>query len=101
MSSFLQHAEEILRTAQQGGEEDCELAILVGWDGGIHMLSEPGWELEPLRLDHGAQAAYRVVRKGGRVRLEARSAGQSCVSETERGALPPWGATCDFPLFCR
>jgi hypothetical protein len=92
VSPFLQHAEEIFRTARQGGEEDCELAILVGRDGQIHMLTEPGWELEPLRLDRGAQAAYRVVRKGGRVRLEARSAGQSCVLEAERPAA------CNFPL---
>ncbi|HYW48832.1 MAG TPA: hypothetical protein VE959_38570 [Bryobacteraceae bacterium] len=85
MSRFLKHAEEIFATAREGGE-DCEFAILVGGDGGIHVLAGSGWELEPLRLHHGAAAAYRVTRTGGRVRLEARSAAESCRLETRAAA---------------
>ena len=82
MSVFLRQAEEIFQTARQGGRDDGELAIVVGYDGGIRMFSGREWALEPLRLHHGARAAYRVTRSAGRVRLEARSAEESCVLES-------------------
>jgi hypothetical protein len=83
VSRFFQHAEEIFQTAQ-AGRDDCELSILIKPDGGIHVLEAPDWALEPLRLHHAASAVYRVSRRRGKVRLEARSAGESCVME----ALP-------------
>src|SRR5689334_8480888 len=114
VSAFLKDAEEIFQTARQGRAEDCELAILVSRDGGIHMLPASGWELEPLRLHHGALAAYRVSRAGGGVRLEARSAGESCVLQStvlpagvrQPGVLPSGGgparsALPDFPQYLR
>ena len=94
MSSFLQRAEEILETASCGGHEDCKLSILVGRDGGIHMLSDSDWELERLREHHGAGQAYRVNRSSGHVQLEARAMGRQCWLRAEtpahvlRGALP-------------
>jgi hypothetical protein len=86
VSPFLQHAEEIFSTALAGGPGDCEWALLVSPEGGIHMLAANGWQLEPLRIDHGAREAFRVTRSGGRVRVEARSAGGSCFLES--GAAP-------------
>lgn len=98
VSAFLKDAEEIFQTARQGGREDCELAILVGRDGGIHMLAGSGWELEPLRLHHGAKAAYRITRNGGGVRLEARSADEACLLQAK--PAQPWRATLpDFPQY--
>lgn len=82
MSSFLRDAEEIFETASQG-REDCQLAILVGRDGGIHMASDSGWDLDCLRQHHGASRAFRVIRTGGRVHLEARETGQSCTLRSE------------------
>ena len=100
VSPLMKHAEEIFTAAREGGREDCEVAILVGRDGGIHMLPASGWELEPLRLHHGAQAAYRISRGGGGVRLEARSAGESCVLES--GKAPPARSPLrDFPQYLR
>ena len=94
MTSFLQHAEEIFETASHSGREDCKLSILVGRDGGIHMLTDSDWELERLREHHGAGHAYRVSRSGGQVQLEARAMGRQCWLRAEtpghvlRGALP-------------
>ncbi len=99
MNPFLQHAEEIFATAQGGGSEDCELAILIGRDGGIRMLAPGGWNLEGLRLHHGAEEVHLVQRRGGRVRLEARSRGESCVLETSRGERTMGGALADFPRY--
>ena len=99
MSPFLKHAEEIFRAAQEGGPDDCEMSILVSRDGGIHMLAGDDWGLEPLRMHHGARAAYHISRKAGGVRVEARSADESCLMEKRQPAhrlpaMPP-----DFPQY--
>jgi hypothetical protein len=98
VSAFLKDAEEIFQTAREGGREDCEWSILVGRDGGIHMLAACGWELEPLRLHHGAKAAYRVTRSGGGVRVEARSADEACLLQA-KPARPRRAALPDFPQY--
>lgn len=99
MSAFLKHAEEIFATARTAGGEDCELSILVNREGGIHVIAGGDWQLESLRAHHGASAAYRVQRTNGSVRLEARSATQSCLlaaERPERGLMPP---LYDFPRY--
>src|SRR5580658_7472100 len=77
VSASLRHAEEIFAAARTAGPEDCDMAILVDRDGGIHMIAGADWELEPMRLHYGASAAYRVNRSGGHVKLEARRANES------------------------
>jgi hypothetical protein len=99
VSAFLKQAEEIFATARTAGTEDCDLSILVNREGGIHMIAGADWQLEALRAHHGANAAYRVHRSHGSVRLEARNATQSCVlaaERPERALLPPLP---DFPLY--
>ncbi len=99
MSAFLTHAEEIFSTACTAGTEDCDLSILVNRDGAIHMIAGADWQLESLRVHHGASAAYRVHRTGGNVRLEARSANESCLlaaDRPERSLLP---TIADFPRY--
>jgi hypothetical protein len=48
------------------------MTIVIGEDGGIHMLADSDWPLESLVLHHGAGAAYRVTQEGNIVRVEAR-----------------------------
>jgi hypothetical protein len=84
VSAFLRQAEEIFATATSAGAEDCDLSILIGRDGGIHMIADSGWQIESLRAHHGAQTAYHVHRTSGNVRLEARSFNQSCVLACDR-----------------
>ena len=81
MSIFWRHAEEIFATARQNAGHDCRMAILVGAGGAIHISSADGWNLEALRLHHGAAAAYEVTRRGGQVRVEARSSNGRCLIE--------------------
>jgi len=98
VSPFLRHAEEIFTTAQ-GGAEDCEWSLLVNRDGALRMVAGSDWGLDPLRLHHGAREAYRVTRVGGQVRVEARSASESCVlqSNVAKAALRP--TLADFPQY--
>ncbi len=81
MSPFLERAEEILATARRAAGPDCDVAILIARDGALRFVPAEGWELEPLRLEHGAEAAYRVQRLRGRVRVEARGPLRHCVLE--------------------
>jgi hypothetical protein len=103
VSAFLREVEEIFETARQGGPEDCDLAILVGRDGGIHMVAGSDWGLEPLRVRHGATTAYRIARNAGHVRLEARSVDHCTVLRSDQLAPPrghPLRATIpDFPRY--
>ena len=98
VGKFLQHANEIFSTARTGGE-DCDLAILMNRDGGIHILNSSGWNLDPLRVHHGAEAVYRISRHEGGVQLEARAAGQSCVMRSENPAHLCRGLLPDFPQY--
>jgi len=99
VSPFLKHAEEIFQTAKEGGLDDCEMSILVSREGNIHMLAGADWELEPLRRHHGARAAYRISRKSGGVRLEARSADESCLLQTRQPARLLPALMPDFPQY--
>jgi len=92
VNAFLRNAEELFATARQDEGEDCQFSVLVGTDGGIHMVYDSDWGLEPLRQHHGAREAYRVTRSGGRVVLEGRSAGACCRMEAVRAARVLFGA---------
>jgi hypothetical protein len=99
VSAFLKNAEEIFAVAQHAGPDGGEFAILVNRDGGIHMLEMAGWELEPLRQQYGAQAAYRVTRTCGQVRLEARTSTESCMFKGDKPARCLSYSIPDFPQY--
>jgi hypothetical protein len=101
VSAFLKHAEEIFAAARTAGPDECDLSILVNRDGAIHMIAGSDWGLESLRAHHGASAAYRVRRNQGSVRLEARSASQSCVLACERPERVLAAAMPEFPRYLR
>ncbi len=86
MSEFLRNAESILdgaAAALASGGQPSEMAILVGRDGAIRIVAEPDWPLGALEAHHGARLAYRVSGHDGRVRVEGRCGGASCVLVAE------------------
>jgi hypothetical protein len=99
VSAFLKHAEEIFAAARTAGPEDCDMAILVNRDGGIHIIAGADWQLEPMRLHYGASAAYRVNRTGGHVRLEGRRANESCTLVVEQPVRAARNGLADFPQY--
>jgi hypothetical protein len=99
VSAFLRQAEEIFTAARTAGPEDCDMAILVNRDGGIHMIAGADWELEPMRLHYGASAAYRVNRSGGHVKLEARRANESCTLASNPPLRARIHQLTDFPQY--
>ncbi len=96
MNAFLEEAGEIFATACAGADQDCDMAILISPDGSIYVAPAAGWALEPLRLEHGARAAYRVERRQGRVRVEASAPHQRCLLEEPSLSSPEMP---DFPRY--
>ena len=95
MSRFTEQAENILVTAETAawrGEQCADLTILIGQDGGIHMLSDSDWPLDSLTSHHGAKAAYRVMQRNGEVRVEGREGTRTCLlvgQAAVRGLIKP------------
>ncbi len=85
VSRLLQDTEGLFSAAQRVAAENAEPAefsVLVG-PCGVRVIDRSAvsggdWPLESLRLHHGCEAAYRVTRSGGSVRVEGCNAGQTC-----------------------
>ncbi len=106
VTGFLENAERIFETASQGEPASGDLAIVIGQDGNIRMLMDTDWPLDSLQAHHGAMAAYRVSRRGSRVRVEGKSRTGSCVLQSEpvssvarRLLADPWHSRLRDPRF--
>jgi hypothetical protein len=88
VEAFLSDAAQILDAAQAAAvaRQDCDLAILVGPRGSIRVVEAAGWATDSMRTHYGADAAYRVTRRSGKVRVEGRSCGLNCLLESESGS---------------
>ncbi len=101
MDRFLDDAARILETAEaaeRSGAEAAEVTILLG-PAGMRLVAGFDGPLDRLRDMHGARTAYRVTRRGGRVRLEGCEPGRSCALESERPALAARLLLADFPRY--
>ena len=88
MSRFAEDAASILAAAESAsvhGEAPSEMTILIGHDGGIHMIADSDWPLDSLARHHGATRAYRVSTLPGSVRVEGREGLKTCVMHS----IPP------------
>ena len=73
----------ILEAAESAGS--CSnMTILIGQEGGIHMIADSDWPLDSLTWHHGAKTAYRVSEQGGSVRVEGREGSRTCLMESAK-----------------
>jgi hypothetical protein len=89
VSRFVEHATRIFEAAEStaaAGHVVSDMAILIGPEGGIRMIADSDWPLESLRLEHGAQMAYRVTQHLDSVRVEGRAGSRTCLFESEKPA---------------
>ena len=105
MSQFFENARSIFEAAElasRAGQVPSDLTILIGAEGGIHMVADSDWPLDRLLEHRGARAAYRVGEQDGKVHLEGCSSSQSCRMETvTRAREALWGpGFCVPALFC-
>lgn len=98
VNALYKEVADIFETACEAAGENCDWAIAISPDGGIHMMPAAGWNIEPLRLHLGAAAAYRVIRRNGQVEVEARSQNQSCRLRSEEPRRWMAGAF-EFPRY--
>jgi len=68
-------------TAAAHGEPCCQMTVLIGGDGGIHLCADSDWPLDSLAREHGARTAYRITSREGSVRVEGREGSRRCVLE--------------------
>jgi hypothetical protein len=79
VSAFFRRAEEILQiaTANQGGLGDT--VVVLDRQGGFRMLEPAGWSLPALAAEFGAEAVYKVERRGSAVRVEGWNGSERCL----------------------
>ena len=99
MDALLRNAGEMLETAAEAQAAEGPLAdrseylIAVLRTGCIRMIADAGdWSLSALAAEYGASTVYRVIRRPRSVRVEAWSAGRSCVHTRELAAPCARGA---------
>jgi hypothetical protein len=86
VGAFLEDAEAILQAAEAATEatpDPTNFTVLIGPEGGIHLLAESDWPLASLEAHHGARTLYRVNQERGRVTVEGRSGSRRCRLELE------------------
>jgi hypothetical protein len=86
VGAFLEDAGAILEAAQCATEatsDPANFTILMGPEGGIHMLTDSDWPLASLEAHHGARTIYRVNHARGRVVVEGRCGVHRCRLESE------------------
>ncbi len=93
MNAFLDNARGLFEVAgSDNGGNDCDFALFVRRDGGLHMVMDlgsvpggvaPGLDLPvPAEVGEGFTGSYRVTRLRGAVRVQGRSGAHRCLLES-------------------
>jgi len=70
--------EELLESAQ-AGLEPCDLTLVLEREGGaVFITGRPDWSLDRLLQERGAEAGWRIRRRGGQVCIEGRWGADCC-----------------------
>lgn len=77
MSRFLDNAQQILDTAELGDGSPVTILMRDGRPIGLSVVND--WSLDQMRAEQGADEAYRVSRRHGKLFVEGRTASQACL----------------------
>jgi hypothetical protein len=83
---FWENASRLLDAAviaSAAGHATENMTVLIGQEGGIHLIANNDWPLDRIAEERGARTAYRVQHAGGRVAVEGREGDSICRLETE------------------
>jgi hypothetical protein len=95
VSAFFRRAEEILQIATNGSSDLGDTLVVLDRQGGFRMLEATGWSLPALAAEFGAEAVYKVERRGMAVRVEGWDGFQRCLLQGQSSrdrALSLFGA---------
>jgi hypothetical protein len=79
VSAFFRRAEEILGIATSESSDLGDTLVVLDRQGGFRMLEPTGWSLPALAAEFGAEAVYKVERRGLSVRVEGWDGSQRCL----------------------
>jgi hypothetical protein len=79
VSAFIRRAEEILEIATTGSAVLGDTLMVLDRQGGFRMLNPEGWSLPALAAEFGAEAVYKVERRGSSVRVEGWNGSERCL----------------------
>jgi hypothetical protein len=86
VSAFFRRAEEILEIASRPGASLGDTLVVLDRQGGIRMVDATGWSLSASAAEFGAEAVYRIERRGGSVRIEGWNGPERCLLQGQTGA---------------
>jgi hypothetical protein len=79
VSAFFRRAEEILEIATTGNAGLGDALMVLDRQGGFRMLKPDGWSLPAAAAEFGAEAVYKVERRGSSVRVEGWNGSERCL----------------------
>jgi hypothetical protein len=91
VSEFFRRAEEILSIATSETSDLGDTLVVLDRQGGFTMLEPTGWSLPALAAEYGAEAVYRVERRGLSVRVEGWDGSQRCLLQSQSGRNRAYG----------
>ena len=92
MDAFFENAQKIFDVARSNGSGELEdFALLIGPDGGLHLVMDSSLSLEAAAVHGGARTAYHVTRSASGVRVSGQTAGRTCVLESRKPEIGQLG----------
>ncbi|MBI3679260.1 MAG: hypothetical protein HY235_02545 [Acidobacteria bacterium] len=102
MSVFWENATRLLDaalSAARAGRPTESMTVLIGAEGGIHILAGNDWPLDRLASDRGVPIAYRVHQRQGRITVEGHTANGSCYLESRTAEPAARRLLRDQPMY--
>ena len=101
MSRLWQDAASIFETASvpsSAQSEPSDFAILIDRQNGLRMLMDAaGWQVDALRSEYGATAAYTVKRTSQALTVEGQDSQSRCVLSKSLGGQLPFSGMHGLP----
>ncbi len=73
-----------MAAASTGFATSESMTVLIGREGGMHLLPNNDWPLDRLAAERGARMAYRVSQTDGKVAVSGLHGLAKCLLETEK-----------------
>ena len=99
MGRIWEDAASILETASAaaGQPESSDIAILIDYQNGLRIVNAGGWQLDALRREYQAAAAYTVKRTSQSVVVEAQDGQSQCTLKKSIGGQLPFSFMSGIP----
>jgi hypothetical protein len=83
-AAFLKQAEDILAIATKSDAGLGDTMVVLDRQGGMRMVQAAGWSMAGLAAEYGAEAIYKVERRGSTVRVEGWNGTERCLLQGEK-----------------